>query len=73
MTFTDDDLKKLKKEFADWNFPRVDNNVMEALLARLEAAEKVCKFISDKSYLELPDNAKRLATLELAWRKAAGK
>ena len=68
MTFTDDDLKRLK-ERAD--FHRFDTNglmsreIFDALLARLEAAEKVIK--KYHTWEDWDDSAYK------AWRKAAGR
>lgn len=50
MTFTDDDLKRLKKLAKSFPFPKSDHLMIKvseakALLARLEAAEKVCNKI----------------------------
>jgi hypothetical protein len=76
MTFTDDDLKRLK-EFKDkhqyFNFPTAwDANeqydLINALLARLEAAEKV--LIHVEKYFNPSDYGNRLLN---KWRKAAGK
>ena len=61
MTFTDDDLKWIKSELAanrrmEWPMPDC-----EALLARLEAAERCL------------DNGANDNLLIKAWRKAAGR
>lgn len=45
MSFTDDDLKRLKKSIDNRYSPQVSKptwDEIEAILARLEAAEKVC-------------------------------
>lgn len=67
MTFTDDDLKRLKDQ-VDRNDP-VDNftsiDKMKALLVRLEAAEKLAGHDHCGCYGR--------NELEATWRKAAGK
>jgi hypothetical protein len=72
--FTDDDLKRLKEmcdsmdgKFESWNFVEKDGASIKALLARLEAAEKVCYYVENATDDELIPDA-----IE-AWRKAAGK
>jgi len=75
MTFTDDDLRQLKEHLAgdcyrsdEWESAR---NLMPSLIARLEAAEKVCEW---ESKYEIPDNTDiELSNLLANWRKAAGK
>ena len=76
MIFTDDDLKRLEKRLygfssgaIDMCWPRSD---MKALLARLEAAEKVCtasekrfKVWTGETYVALDDAL-------INWRKACG-
>jgi hypothetical protein len=58
--FTDDDLKHLKDDIVPY-FP----HKLEALLARLEAAEKVCELCID--------GAPEVLKAKRAWRRAAGK
>jgi hypothetical protein len=59
MTFTDDDLKRLKDETqAHWEW-------MKPLLARLEAAEKVVECAIDCYGMD--------SFVVNAWRQAAGK
>ena len=75
MTFTNDDLNCLRKEFSDWNFPRVDNDVMDALLARLEAAEDVCRKYALLTVVcnHKPQNWDIVDAAYKAWREAAGR
>ena len=90
-TFTDDDLKQLKERQAnesgmDFEWFEIDNDVLEALLARLEAAEKamyelrgfyVCRTHGcpndgmDRA-TECDHDKRSLVPFE-AWRKACGK
>lgn len=67
MPFTDDDLKRAKEELSkarrcEWPFPDA-----EALLFRLEAAEKVAEAVEHGSAAVVID------ALLKKWRKAAGK
>lgn len=64
MTFMDDDLKRLKENCLDDT--AVGSFVVLALIARLEAAERVCLWDKVMGYAEF---LKR----KLAWRKTAGK
>jgi hypothetical protein len=76
MTFTDDDLKRLKESLHKTDdgcneYCRPPCGELDALLARLEAAEEVCMaanetVITGELFTQL-DNAYN------AWRKAAGK
>jgi hypothetical protein len=78
MNFTDDDLKRLKVELQELRdletgvmFPIND---VEALLARLEAAEKALAVFHDN--LGLQDsyiNYEKCENLFESWRKACGK
>lgn len=69
-TFTDDDLKRWRKELADGfavkrtPLYRIFGTEMDALLARLEAAEKVIEACGQELNVSKPYEA---------WRKAAGK
>lgn len=71
MTFTDDDLKLLKKSISsiaaivDGNHVSFD---IKALIGRLEAAEKVCESCEFEA-MEWSLDGDALK----AWRKAAGK
>ena len=66
MTFTDDDLKRLKEDLArDRRIGLTSGFRFEALLARLEAAEAVLTF-SDISITTVRERYE-------AWRKGAGK
>jgi hypothetical protein len=80
MTFTEDDLKQLKLRLSADYFVRnkfVDAQDMEALLARLEAAENICLFQQTHYFGKAPE----LENLYRQWfktrgdggRKAAGK
>src|SRR5690242_20099829 len=74
LQFSDEDLKRLKK---DINMAPVDAEIhvqkCSALLARLEAAEKVCSYLGENSYSHILQNeTEYLAELEIAWRKTAG-
>ncbi len=69
MTFTDDDLKRLKEIIQARGFDWEIYNV-RALLARLETAERVCERV------ELSQNTGEAFIYEgliVAWREAAGK
>lgn len=78
--FTDEDLKLLKEHLADPYFETDDfyNERLQALLARLEAAEGVCRCVaSDPCRLDHAGNCQTHfisspCQVE-AWRKAAGK
>jgi hypothetical protein len=90
LSFTDDDLKRLKErlnqDFAG-NFPSTEWKTSEliALLARLEAAEAVCrefkKFEDEPRVCTIDGEAwllnrrmyKDLLLVFMDWRKAAGK
>ena len=61
MAFTDDDLKRAKEN--------INDPYVQALLARLEAAEN---FI-EVGALSQGVSIAKLAVAELKWRKAAGK
>jgi len=71
MTFTDDDLKRLKEISAispgDWNTTEAFG-LLPALLARLEAAERVCGYVY--GFPDYRDLTERQLLFE--WRKAAG-
>lgn len=62
--FSDDDLKRLKVE--GLRFGDISSEDFRALLARLEAAEKVCDLINSKAWVNVTQELK-------AWRKASGK
>lgn len=70
MNFNDEDLKRLKQHIndEDYNIITVSSDKLEALIARMECAEKLCIYIY--GYPDLVPYEKEL--LE-AWRKAAGK
>lgn len=82
MAFTDEDLKRVTDSYETLREMRA-RGVSEAetmsltlpewdsLLARLDAAERVCEF---EAKYEIPDNTDwELSELLEAWRKAAGK
>lgn len=67
MSFTDDDLKRLRDRTLPYEslaLIGVKSDLLNALLARLEAAEKVCEEIERKPICH---------GLIEAWRKACGK
>ena len=66
MTFTDDDLAKWKYALQNIWAIKVDRNEADALLARLEAAEKGMDFLILHHFTTAEKEIK-------AWRKAAGK
>jgi len=80
MIFTDDDLKRLKAKEGYWkttvkmnegqseSWGFVDGDKIDALLARLEAAERACLFFQNSLRLGDVDDG-----VLSAWRKAAGK
>jgi hypothetical protein len=74
MTFTDDDLKRVKGEIpkgmAGYGFDDMDTFTMEdlqALIARLEAAEAVIRVTDEHGFND------RAFDVYETWRKAAGK
>lgn len=70
MTFTDDDLKRLKEKAERSNtYTNMDCDKALALLSRLEAAELCCQFmwISEHPIDESANEAYS------AWRRACGK
>lgn len=75
MTFTDDDLKRLKvhletdKEFHQ-NATWVEHVQMDALISRLEAAEAVCQTVARR--LLIDSSIDEIHAME-KWRKSAGK
>lgn len=68
MSFTDSDLKRLKELAKQKALSGLEPDIV-ALLARLEAAEKVIKEI-DEHFLSDHDYVERLIE---TWRKAVGK
>jgi len=60
MTFTDDQVQSLKSNIASIGSGYIDGKLLLALLARLEAAERVISYV--ESIKALKD-----------WRKVAGK
>ncbi len=67
MTFTDDDLKRLKEGISKGSIPICDNGFLLALLARLEAAEHFIDKTTD-TYPHTKDS-----DVYRVWRKASGK
>jgi hypothetical protein len=66
MSFTDDDLKRVKQYLDEKNWEyQPSHDVLKALLARLEAAEKVVEDKINRGWGNHP--------LVEIWRKAAGK
>lgn len=67
--FSDDDLKRLKEKILDGDFTSQETSDLEALLARLEAAEKALELHYEHSgFPELEDEV-----AYQTWKKAAGK
>ena len=81
MTFTDDDLKRLKEDVAsdDINKKYTSIEKMKALLSRLEAAEYCVNKLADlNGFLDKPiydgeGHVVSISNLINNWRKAAGK
>lgn len=67
MTFTDDDLKRLKENGPEWE---LSYEKLAALLARLEAAEDALAHSHGLGSTWCCEKAKEL---DKSWRKAAGK
>jgi hypothetical protein len=65
-SFTDDELRVLKEMCKNGNFP-IEGQSLLPLLARLEAAEKVCE-----EYVK-PEIESDIQSAYVEWRKAAGK
>ena len=75
MSFTDEDLKRLKDHTEECIGSEITTAVpakrMKALLARLKAAEKCCQWMAERDHII---SAFRSAWEPLdEWRKAAGK
>jgi len=68
VTFTDDDLKRLKVDAEAWVSPYLLRTKVQALLARLEAAEAVAEMFGS-ARIASESAAKKVEV----WRKAAGK
>lgn len=64
-SFSDDDLKRLKDSSSHITHLGVDTPLFKALLARLEAAEKVCEIAHNKLFTRYSKEVE-------AWRKAKG-
>lgn len=81
MTFTNDDLKRLKEimdRFIDLPYDKsgfiINAQDLIALIARLEAAEKVCEYLHICASREgYPDRDDEFEELKEAWYKVAGK
>ena len=74
MTFTDDDLKRLKERFmeaddAECDYMDMKVLLQKALLARLECAEALCEEWAQNANTSHPCS---MNTLYEAWRKAKG-
>jgi hypothetical protein len=77
MTFTDDDLKRLKDDMELGVTTLLFPEIAKALLARLEASERVCLGAVSQRIVHTPHecydgNPIRVEIVE-AWRKACGK
>lgn len=69
--FTDDDLKLLKeKESMMGNHVPIYKPDLDALLVRLEAAERIVLWLDGTPVDELRDGYEEMVSI---WRKAAGK
>lgn len=69
MSFTDEDLKRLKGNSLDRHSLatfKPNWNEIEALLARLDAAEKVCSIVNGEAWTNVTEELK-------AWKKSAGR
>lgn len=73
MTFTDEDLKRLKERCESDDLIGIFDYELPALLARLEAAEKIVIFDCLHDPKAKCGCTKELNQLIQAWRKAAGK
>jgi hypothetical protein len=71
MAFTDDDLKRLKEIATERLVYPMSNETLKALLARLEAAEKL--ILLRGTHLPNATITREIETAVWAWRKAAGK
>lgn len=72
MTFTDDDLKRLKEELIN-DTDRDLYPELHGLVHRLEAAETVMRENGSCCMANLCSHLQRKTTAMMAWRKAAGK
>ena len=73
MTFTDEDLTRLKDKAERSNtYTNMDCDKVLALLARLEAAERWALFMCNADQYDLR-NLEQIERLARAWRKVAGK
>lgn len=76
MTFTDDELKRLKAETVDdhtHDGPFLSAERMLALLARLDAAEKFITESRCQNGCYCDNECEKHLPLEKAWRKACGR
>ena len=84
MTFTADDVKRLKElAFKEIVKVEIDNVHLQALVARLEAAEALIEYTHDdedcpKTFIAIPESERKPCHCGLdaayeAWRTAAGK
>jgi hypothetical protein len=78
MSFSDDDLKRWKEKSAIgdktmFHEMTVDHEIVRALLARLEAAEAVCRILFAKPFPLTSHQFVVLNEAFQAWRNAAGK
>jgi hypothetical protein len=84
MIFTDDDLKRLRDWTDEKPITRLAPSFVEALIARLEAAERCANFAhifwahchDDPKVRNITTGEeifKKLASAIIEWRKAAGK
>jgi hypothetical protein len=75
MTFTDDDIERLKFSGTTFYIQTVNSKVLDALLARLEAAEKVCEMTYKNlgMYSETKELPREIVESIEAWRTVCGK
>ena len=72
MSFSDEDLKRLKERFIDTGHPRdgqiIKLGEVQALLTRLEAAERCVRLGIDEQY-----GSKTWFDAQEAWKKSCGR
>lgn len=75
MSFTDDDLRRLKEHMQDSRYADLLN--LKGLLARLETAEEIVKYIrigcGHDRHCNCPPDDHSLIEKYVTWHKAAGR
>jgi len=66
MIFTDDDLERLKFSLGTLYIPTINPKILDAMIVRLEAAERIIKAIDPEEVAQVHENF-------VAWLKASGK